>query len=205
MLTHNICAAMHSSPLDDFLFSWFSLINDIKQVCIGFVTTIITCSEAWESTSLCFKTCPIHDTARYHEGINQHNADLVNEWGSVPPSYQARAWQHFKSTWCRFLAVVLKGNTQRHGSCIQNAIMGDVQHSQILQYTDWRAVYNAKQQWWLYAVVSTNCMSQMEWRDRWGHQHPPMALHRCWPHLRVLTKSHKTALKSTSIVLQQDT
>ena len=36
-------------------------------------------SEAQESTSSCFQTCPIRDTARYHERINQHDADLVNE------------------------------------------------------------------------------------------------------------------------------
>ena len=28
-----------------------------------------TCSEAWESTSLCFQTHPIHDTARYHKEL----------------------------------------------------------------------------------------------------------------------------------------
>ena len=43
----------------------------------------ITCSEAWEGTSLCFSTCSICDTIRYRKRINQHVADLVNEWGSM--------------------------------------------------------------------------------------------------------------------------
>ena len=73
---------------------------------------IIMCSEAQESTSSCFKNHPICDTPRYHETINQHDADLVNKWGGMPPCCQARAWQHTKSTRCRFLAVVPKGNTK---------------------------------------------------------------------------------------------
>ena len=51
----------------------------------------IACSEAQESTSSCFPTCPICDTARYRERINQHDANLVNEQGSVSSSSQARA------------------------------------------------------------------------------------------------------------------
>ena len=78
----------------------------------------ITCSEAWEGTSLCFATCPIRDTIRYCERVNQHDADLGNEQGSMSSSCQARAWQYIESTRCRFLAVVLKGNTKRHGLCL---------------------------------------------------------------------------------------
>ena len=100
----------------------------------------ITCSEAQESTSSCFLTHSIHDTARYHERINQYDADLVNERGSMSSSSQASAWQHFKSTRCRFSAMVLKGNTKRHGSCLQNQILGDIQCSQNVWYTDWQPV-----------------------------------------------------------------
>ena len=100
----------------------------------------IACSEAQESTSLCFLTCPIHDTTRYRERINQYDANLVNEWGCMSSSGQAGAWQHTKSTRCRFLAVVPKGNTKRHGSCLQNQVLGDVQCSWNIQYTDRQSV-----------------------------------------------------------------
>ena len=158
----------------------------------------ITCSEAQESTSSCFKTCPIHDTARYHKRINQYDADLVNEWGSMPPSCQARAWQHIKSTRCRFLAVVLKGNTKRHGLCLQNQILGNVQPPRILWHTDQWLVSATKQQWWLYAVESPNCMSWMEQRDRWGCNNPPMAQCPCRPHLWVCLRGNWTICQKAS-------
>ena len=53
--------------------------------------TIISCSKAQESTSSCLSTHSVHDTARYRERINQYDADLVTERGSVSSHSQARA------------------------------------------------------------------------------------------------------------------
>ena len=57
-------------------------------------------------------------------GIMKELTSMMQTWlmneAACPPAVRQEPDNMLKSTRCRFLAVVLKGNTKRHSSCLEN-------------------------------------------------------------------------------------
>ena len=135
----------------------------------------IACSEARESTSSCFLTHPVHDTVRYCKRINQYDANLVNEPGSMPSSGQERAWQHFNlldvDFWLWYWKVMPKG--MAHAFRIRFwETFNAPRTSNIL--TDNQYKLPNSNDGCMQLRAPTACP---EWNegDRWGWNNPPLA------------------------------